>query len=857
MKPFHTISIPHADILEGRLTMDVFAADLWEVCQNRGPEEYRDSDLFFRKTYLTDGLKNLMSIVEKRLKGMGGDPIIQIQTPFGGGKTHSLIALYHNASTWGAKRVVVSGTALSKEDTLWGILEYQLTGKIDKFDGYVSPGKEAIRNLLVDHQPVLILMDEVLEYVTKAAGVKVEESTLAAQTMAFMQELTEAAITLENVCLAITLPASILEHYDERAEKLFQQIQKIAGRVEKIYTPVQESEITKIIRRRLFTSIDENTVKNFIYEYSEYMEKEGILPPSIEPSEYRDRFNESYPFTPEVIDVLYHRWGSFPTFQRTRGVLRLLSLVIHSVKDLNIPCISLADFNLSNQEIKQELLKHIGPEFNSIIAADITDFNAGSKKVDDSLGSSYRGLKLGSRTATTVFMYSFSGGMERGTTIGDIKRSSTTLENPASVIAESAEQLKLRLFYLQFSNGKFFFNNQPNLNRIILTKMDNIKDDDIVKIEKELLTSTLSGDRLKIFLWVTGPDDIKDNEELKLVILKNENTSLMNEILKRKGQSSRIYRNTIFFLYPLDNERSHFTQSTKKKLAYKAIDEDPSIKLLDEQKKEIKRELKNLDEDLQISIRKLYRKISIPGKDGLKTDDIGIPTYGESKSLDDEVYETLRTNNEILERIAPLTLKAKYLAEREYAQTELIYQSSLKTPGEARPINRSVFEKGIAEGVENGLFGLGELIDDACKSEYYKKLVTPSFLEGEVIIIPEICQKQLVKEEATPTQPEVDDNGTRPQDRGISWFTGGGGEGGETPEGPSTMKEITGKNSVKLKFKVPRGKVSNVMGIMNLLQSKFDSLEIEIIASEGSISDQDYEDKIMEAFRQLGIYPDG
>ncbi len=95
MKPFHTIAVPHKDILEGRLTMDVFAADLWEVCKNRGHDEYKDAETFFRKTYLTKGLENLLTIVEKRLCGKGSDPVIQIQTPFGGGKTHALIAMYH------------------------------------------------------------------------------------------------------------------------------------------------------------------------------------------------------------------------------------------------------------------------------------------------------------------------------------------------------------------------------------------------------------------------------------------------------------------------------------------------------------------------------------------------------------------------------------------------------------------------------------------------------------------------------------------------------------------------------------------------------------------------------------------
>jgi hypothetical protein len=192
----------------------------------------------------------------------------------------------------------------------------------------------------------------------------------------------------------------------------------------------------------------------------------------VEVSEYRKRFLDSYPFLPEVIEVLYHRWGSFPTFQRTRGVLRLLSLVIHSLKDSNLSYISLADFDLSNQEIRQELLRHIGQEFNSIISADITDKTSGSKKVDTGLGDAYKGLNLGTRTSTTIFMYSFSGGVERGATMVEIKRTATVLDIPSSIIAESIENLRNKLFYLQVSQDKYFFSNQPNPNRILLIKME-------------------------------------------------------------------------------------------------------------------------------------------------------------------------------------------------------------------------------------------------------------------------------------------------------------------------------------------------------------------------------------------------
>lgn len=840
MKAFHTVAIPHKDILEGRLTMDVFAADLWEVSQERGPDEYKDTDTFFRKTYMTEGLKNLLSIVEKRLRGEGGEPVIQIQTPFGGGKTHALIAMYHKAAEWDAKKVVAVGTALGTDDTLWGLIEKQLTGKIARFGGKVAPGKEAMRELLLENQPCLILMDEVLEYATKAAGVKVEDSTLAAQTIAFMQELTETASILDKVCLVVTLPSSIIEHYDKAAERLYLQLQKVAGRVEKISPPVQENEITKIIRRRLFDDIDMGGTKKVVEEFMAYAEKEGIIPAGLQPSEYRDRFMDSYPFMPEVVDVFYHRWGSYHTFQRTRGVLRLLSLMIYSLKGTNEPYISLADFDLAVQEIRQELLKHIGAEYNSVIAADITDWEAGSKKADVSLGSAYQGLNLGTRTATTIFLYSFSGGVERGTSLGEFKRSATTIQNPASVIAEAAEQLKTKLFYMQNIGEKYFFSNQPNLNRILLTNKENIKEPKLVAMERELLRESIKGGKLKVFIWAEKSSDIQDSEELKLVILSKENKDVMDNILRNKGQTPRVYRNTIFFLYPLESERPRFVETMKDKIAYENIEQDKTVILSDDQRKQVKKELKRLEGDLKEAVRRIYRMVATPDKDGFMYTDLGIPTYGEEKGLDQEVYEKLRSDGAIVEKIAPLVLKEKYLSQNEYVSTEQLHQSCFKTPGETRPIDKAVLEQGIAEGVHNGLFGLGALEEDNPVCRYFKEQPSVSFVGNEIIICETLCLEQQKKETHVlepPMPPGV--SGPVSVTKGTSKETPGG-----------LVKTI---DQLQLRFRVPKGKVSDIMGVMNFLQSKFEILEIELSAKDGMLSEQEYEEKIEEAFSQSGI----
>ncbi|HDM75575.1 MAG TPA: ATP-binding protein, partial [Deltaproteobacteria bacterium] len=810
MKAFHTIAVPHQDILDGRLTMDIFAADLWEVFQNRGPEEYKDSHEFFKKTYETEGLNSILSLVKRRLQGQGGDPIIQIQTPFGGGKTHSLIAMYHKAKEWHAKPVVIVGTALSAQETLWQLVEKQLTGKTEKFKDLSAPGREAIREILMKEQPVLILMDEVLEYITKAATVRVQASTLAAQTIAFMQELTEVVSTLERVCLVVSLPSSVIEHYDEKAEKFFQQLQKVAGRLEKIYTPVQEHEISQVIRKRLFSSIDEVSATEEIETFVDYAEKEGILPAGTEKSDYRKRFAASYPFLPEVVDILYHRWGSFPSFQRTRGVLRLLSLVIYSLREKSLPYISLGNFDLANQEIRTELLKHIGNEFNGIISNDITGPEAGAKNVDNVLGDAYKGLKFGTKASTTIFLYSHSGGVEKGANLGEIKRNSATCGIPSSIVAEAVELLKSKLFFLQNEAGKYFFTNKPNLNRIVLTKIENISDEHCADIEKTLLKKNLSGQKFKVYIWPKNDTEIADTPHLKLIILKNEDEDLRKRILEYKGNSPRINRNMLFFLCPVAVEKHGFYSLLKRLEAYKAIPKDTTLNLTEKQKKEIDEKIKETNDTVQEYIRRYYRLVYIPTKEGFKEIDLGIPTYGVSGKIDDEVFSELKLQGDILSKVSPVVLREKYLKDKEYVLTHQLFQSSLATPGEIKFLNENVLREAIEEGVLKGLFGLGELIDGKIIFRSFREKTTVSLSEVEIIIQENLFpseEKELPVDAQTftektghsrheETQPEV-----------------------QLPPVSLPIENEKIRTSIVLKFEIPKGQVSSIMRLINYLHT--------------------------------------
>jgi hypothetical protein len=450
------------------------------------------------------------------------------------------------------------------------------------------------------------------------------------------------------------------------------------------------------------------------------------------------------------------------------------------------------------------------------------------------MGKSFRGLVVGTRAATSIFLYSFSGAQEKGAYIGEIKRNATTIDNPSSIVAEAVEQLKSRLFYLQSQDGKYYFLNQPNLNRIMLTKIENIKDDEVRETEREILKEQISGKNFKVFLWPEKPKDIPDIPEIKLVIVSQKDEGFMKNVLKSKGDSPRVYRNTIFFLCPSDIERNELLTSIKRSIAYQQIQADKTLKLTDEQRREVSNNIHNVEGDI---IKRCYRIAYAPVIDGLKEIDLGIPTYGEARKLDDWVYEGLKVQEEILEKISPIIIQQKYLEDEDFVNVQLIYDSMLKTQGERRMVSPNSLEESILLGVKQGLFGLGELREDgkSVNCRYYKTDTIVTLDENQVIIKSTICETQKeTKEEVRQLSPKPDEQ--------------------ESPEkGPIMEPTAKGRDHLTLEFDVPAGKVSQIMPMMHFLQSKFEGLRLTINATKGSISDEEYENKIKETLRQLGI----
>jgi predicted AAA+ superfamily ATPase len=444
LKPWRQVVTPHADIRQGKFDASVFAADLGEVLAGRGAVDYRDATTFFAKTYLTHGLTQLLIDVMRRLSGAGrAEPVIQLQTAFGGGKTHTLLTLYHllkkpnEVSKLPEIQAIVGsagltqiptanvaclvGTALDATSarTFWGEMAYQLDGGkegalyslIAKNDERkIAPGTDLLGRLLEASGPTLIMLDEILVYLVKAGGVQVGDATLRGNTLTFLQELSIAVANCPHACMIATLTSQISEYMDENAERAYESLEKVLGRIEKVRQTVEGAEMYEVIRRRLFEDLgDESDHRATADAYWDMYRSLGEDVPSAcrEPA-YREDMLRAYPFHPELIAVLYERWGTIPEFQRTRGVLRLLADVISDLYQAknNDPLIQSGSITLSAAPVRGELIKHTGSGsvFHSVIDSDIAGRHAKAPEIDRQLGSEYAKESVSEKLAQAIFM---------------------------------------------------------------------------------------------------------------------------------------------------------------------------------------------------------------------------------------------------------------------------------------------------------------------------------------------------------------------------------------------------------------------------------------------------------------------
>src|SRR5579875_927779 len=422
LKPWREVVTPHPDVAGGGYQQAEFAADLWQVHLGEGSDEYRKPSEFFRRTFLTESLKRLLIGGVQRLSGEGGDPVVQLQTNFGGGKTHAMLALYHlfGGAAPGelagidavlaeagvktlpkARRVVLVGNKISpgnpvtKPDgtvvrTLWGELAYQLGGaeafaRIAKDDENATSPGDALRELFVAYGPCLVLIDEWVAYARQLH----DQSDLPAGSFetqfTFAQALTESAKLAKNCLLVISLPASDstgsphaqaddTEVGGQRGREALERLRNVIGRVESSWRPASAEEGFEIVRRRLFEPLVDktqfvarDTVAREFYDF--YRTQHQEFPPECRDADYEKRLKAAYPIHPEVFDRLYTDWSTLVKFQRTRGVLRLMAAVIHSLweKGDRNPLILPSTLPIDDPRVQFELTRYLSDNWVPVI----------------------------------------------------------------------------------------------------------------------------------------------------------------------------------------------------------------------------------------------------------------------------------------------------------------------------------------------------------------------------------------------------------------------------------------------------------------------------------------------------------
>lgn len=745
LPPWWDVATPHADIRAGQFDESTFAAKLDDVVAGTAGFEYNSPQEFFRKTYLTRELRALLQDVLRRLQGKGGEAVVQLRTPFGGGKTHALIALYHLLAQRAAvndlaviqdllekneipsaKVAVLVGTDLSpQKHTLWGELARQLAGEA----GYalvaaadrdrISPGKEPLRELFRQCGPALILMDEILVYQVKAAGVRVGETTLQAQTFAFLQELSEVVGSTSDTTLVLTFPESHLEYYDqEGAAEAFARLENIFGRVQAVRVPVQGEEIYEVIRRRLFEEVDETAVQRVIDRYVNlYRATKGLYEDAYRP-EYHQRLRRAFPFHPELIRTLYERWGTLQGFQRTRGVLRLLARVVEENYRSPIarPLIGLGDIHFENPDLRAMVVSILREaNWESVITSDIIGKAAQS---DRDHGGEYARQRIAETVATAIFMYSHSGGAHEGIPKPLLDLALMAPEGISrELISDALEKLHSKLFYLYEDKGRFFFRAQPNLNAVEANEKANVSEMAIREKLWEYVRDVAGRGELRPIIWPTEPRDVPDDRTLKLILYSPDHPATpegeqFRQIIQQQATGSpRLYKNTLLHLHIRLEKWAQAEEQARTELALEAIRTHLYDTLAPSQQAELGDRLQKTKAKVPDLVRASYSEFAraTDAKGTFYTDSIQ-GYVQKAANLVAAVVEILEMNDLLPNALDPALMIQAYglWPEAEnFLPLGTLRDYFFRLPGLPMLKDETILAEAVIRGVQMGLFTLG------------------------------------------------------------------------------------------------------------------------------------------------------
>jgi len=622
LKGWREVIDPHPDVASGKFNQAEFAADLWQVFKGKGSREYRDPREFFRRTYITEGIRNLLTAGVDRLSGEGGDPVIELQTNFGGGKTHSMLALYHlfsdvslgelsgieavvegdtdrvprdvnkavlvgNKLQAAKPRTMEDGTILN---TLWGELAYQLGGR----EGYdmvkeadqsgTNPG-DALTELFNRFAPCLILIDEWVAYARELYT----KSDLPAGTFdsqfTFAQTLSESARNAERTFLVVSVPASDNEIGGEGGKEALNRLKNAIGRVQSPWQPADRDESFEIVRRRLFQDIRDHKAQDAVVKAfaNLYESQSQDLPQEVREVDYERRLSSAYPIHPELFDQLYGTWSTIDRFQRTRGVLRLMAAIINSLWERSDSgaLIMPSSVPLDDPDVRTELTKFLPSHWVPIIQRDVDGEESLPRSVDRENIKLDR-ISATRRVARTIFMATapLAGAAHHGIDQRKVILGCIQPGEQSADFGDALRRLSGRATYLYVQSGNYWYGDQPTVRRLaddrasqIQSKPDDVHGEIVRRLRDEVKKD--KGGFARIHVCPSSSNDVVDDHELALAILPPEYVHLAKEadtdalkfartLLETRGNTPRSYRNTVVFLGP-DKTR---LQELEKAVAY-------------------------------------------------------------------------------------------------------------------------------------------------------------------------------------------------------------------------------------------------------------------------------------------------
>jgi hypothetical protein len=718
LKPWREVAIPHRDVLEGSLQEAEFAADLTKVVAGTAPPEYQDPALFFERTFITEGMALLLDGVLKRLSGVGGDPVVQLKTSFGGGKTHTMNAAYHIAmgevpardlpgvpplldaagvsELPRARVVVLDGNELSPSQprrhgdiearTLWGELACQLGGEeayalvADSDRDGTSPGKAVLKALFERWGPCLILMDEMVAYVRQFEPGRSYAGGSFDAVLSFIQALTEAVSASPRTVLLASLPESKLEVGGDRGARALEALEKYFGRIEAIWKPVATEEAFEIVRRRLFGQRMDTTARDEVCRaFAElYRHHPDSFPGAATKAGYLRRLQDAYPIHPEVFERLYEDWASLERFQRTRGVLRLMAQVIHRLwQDDNRDLLILPGaLPLYDPTIRNELIRYLPQGWEPVLERDVDGPNAEPTQLD--AGTPVLGaIHAARRTARTIFLGSapsVAAQSVRGVNAERVRLGAVQPGQSVGHYDDALRRLSDRLHHLYSGNDRYWFDLRPNLRREMEERMGRFNDKEHIlpALEQRLRRVLAKGpfDGIHVF---TPHGDIPDDFQLRLVPLppdacyKRKDTrspalAAAAEVLGKHGEQPRVHQNRLVFLAADLDLVTNLKQQCRRYLAWASIVDDIARLNLDQhQTKEAKDSQKEAEDRLRGSLRETYRWVLVPAQDGAPGD-LGklfweaeqVPSG--SPNLTDAIERVLTENELLIRRWSPIFL---------------------------------------------------------------------------------------------------------------------------------------------------------------------------------------------------------